>query len=112
MEKKFKVSYDKVEDIFSISARKKSKFSIDLALHSGDVIVDIGYDGLVVGLEIFNASQFFSVAAKELASIKDAHFKVVYSPSYVAVSVELQKKDEIVKSNLIIPYNKKLILSA
>jgi|SRR3989344_1792990 len=112
MEKKFKASYDEIEDIFSISSGKRSKFSIDLALPSGDVVVDVGYDGLIIGLEIFNASKFFSVIEKELVKVKDASLNVIYSPSYVAISMNLKQEDKIIRNNLIVPYNKKLVLSA
>ena len=69
MEKNMEVIYDEVEDIFYIGKKEKSKFSIDLALLSGDVVVDIGSDGLVKGIEIFNASTFFSLVKEELTKI-------------------------------------------
>ena len=107
-----KVSYDQVEDIFYIYKGEKVKFSIDLALPSGDVVVDIGFDGLIKGIEIFNASKFFSIVQKEINKIKKADFKVVYSPSYVSVNMSIQAGKEIVKSVIIVPYNKKTILAS
>ena len=111
MEEKFKISYDEIEDIFYLGKGEKVKFSIDLALPSGDVVVDVGFDGLVKGIEIFNASAFFSIVQKELQKIKNANLDIVYSPSYVAVNINLEIKNEVVKSNIIVPYNKNLILA-
>jgi len=84
---------------------------MDLALPSGDVVVDIGFDGLVHGIEIFNASKFFSVLNKELQKIKNAEIKVVYAPSYAALNININVQKESVKSNLIIPYSKNLVFA-
>ena len=111
MEKNFEVFYNKIEDILSISKKERVKFSIDLALPSGDAVVDIGFDGLVKGIEIFNASKFFSILSRELERIKDAEIRVVYSPSYAALNINLNIQKESVKSHLIIPYSKKLVLA-
>jgi len=108
MEKNVQISYDKVEDILYLGKKEKIKFSIDLALPSGDVILDVGFDGLIKGMEIFNASQFFSVIQKDLERIKNANFSLVYSPSYASISINLEKD---IKSNLIIPYNKQMVLA-
>jgi uncharacterized protein YuzE len=111
MEKNFEISYDKVEDIFYLGKEGKTKFSVDLALPSGDVVIDIGFDGLVIGAEIFNATQFFSLVKEELEKIRNAEFKMVYSPSYVSVTISILTKGGVVKNSLIVPYNKKLILA-
>lgn len=111
MEKNVEISYDKVEDILYLGKKGKAKFSVDLALPSGDVVVDIGFDGLVKGMEIFNASKFFSLLQDELEKIKNIELKVIYSPSYVVVSINLESKKRIVKSNVVVPYNKRLVLA-
>ena len=110
MEKNVEISYDKVEDILYLGKEGKVKFSIDLALPSGDIVIDIGFDGLVKGLEIFNASKFFSLMQEELKKVKSAELKIVYSPSYVAVSISLDAKNKV-SSNIIVPYNRKLVLA-
>ncbi len=111
MVKNFEISYEEIEDILYIGINEKVKFSIDLALPSGDVVVDIGFDGLVKGIEIFNASKFFSITDKDLKRINDGDFKVIYNPSYAALSINLFKESQIIKSNIVIPYNKKTILA-
>ena len=111
MEKKFEVAYEKIEDILYLGIKEKVKFSIDLALPSGDVVVDIGFDGLIKGIEIFNASEFFSLDPEFLSKIKKAEFRAVYAPSYAAVTMSIAKEKQIIKNNLVIPYNKKLVLT-
>lgn len=112
MAEKFEVSYEKVDDIFYIGKSGKIKFSIDLSLPSGDVIVDIGFDGLVKGLEIMNASDFFSLHSDELEKIKNGKIAIVYNLSYGAITLLLENGKEQIKSNLVIPYNKKLAVSS
>jgi len=59
-EKNIKVDYDNEEDIMHISREgDKVKFSFDIELPNGDIIVDFGFDGRVVGLEFFDASGHF-----------------------------------------------------
>ena len=110
MAKNVKIVYDEVEDILYLAREGKVKFSIDLALPSGDIVVDVGFDGLVKGIEIFNASQFFSLVQEELKKVKNAELKIVYSPSYVALNISLEAKNKV-SSNIIVPYNKKLVLA-
>jgi len=111
MEKNVEISYDEIEDILYLGKKGNVKSSIDLALPSGDVVVDVGFDGLIKGIEIFDASKFFSVVQEEMKKVKKADFKIVYSPSYVVVSMSLEVKNEVVKNNIIVPYNKRLILA-
>lgn len=113
MGKEIKVSYEKVDDLLYIGRNGKVKFSVDIALSSGDVVVDIGFDGLVKGIEIMNASDFFSVNKEELSKLKRGNLNIIYGPSYVAISVILELPNKtLVKSNVVIPYNKKLALTA
>jgi len=109
MEKNIEISYDKIEDIFYLGKKGKVKFSIDLALPLGDVVLDIGFDGAIKGIEIFNASKFFSLKSKELEKIKIADFSMVYSPAYTALNIKIKSKSETIRNNIVVPYNKKLI---
>jgi uncharacterized protein YuzE len=109
MEKNFKVSYDEVEDLLYIGRNGKVKFSIDIALPSGDVVVDMGSDNSVKGIEIFNATKFFSLMSEEIKKIRSARINTVYSPSYTALTIDLGDKT---RSNLVIPYTKRLIRKA
>lgn len=112
MAERFEVSYEKIDDVFYIGKSGKVKFSIDVSLPSGDVIVDVGFDGLVNGLEIMNASDFFSLNKEDLREIKKGKIAVIYGPSYGAITIFLEKAGKKIKSNLVIPYNKKLAVSA
>lgn len=111
MGKNIVISYEKIDDILYIGKNEKVKFSVDIALASGDLIVDIGFDGLVKGIEIMNASDFFSIGKGELFGIKKGDLNIVYGPSYVAISIVLDHKIPI-KSNIVVPYSKKLALTA
>lgn len=112
MAERFEVSYEEIDDVFYIGKSGKVKFSIDVSLPSGDVIVDIGFDGLVKSLEIMNASDFFSLNKENLNAISAGRIAVVYGPSYGAITIFLRKGEKEIKSNLVIPYNKKLAVSA
>lgn len=107
MEKNFEVFYEEVEDILYIGNKETVKFSIDLALPSGDIVVDIGNNGKITGLEVFNATKFFSMIRNELKNVKTAEINAIYSPSYTSISINLGTNDAI-KSNLVIPYSKNL----
>jgi uncharacterized protein YuzE len=111
MDKEFEVYYEDVEDILSINTGDKIKFSVDLAIPTGDVIVDLGYDGLVKGIEIFNASKFFLKHLINLKEVIDAKILVNYTNSYAAITLILESKSGKITSNIILPYNKKIILT-
>lgn len=111
MEKTFEVAYDEIEDILYLGSKEKIKFSIDLALPSGDIVVDVDNNGKISGLEIFNATDFFSKLSKTLKTIKNAQLKMIYSPSYTSININLITKEDVVKSNLVIPYSKNLLLN-
>ena len=112
MEERIEVSYEKVDDIFYIGKKGKVKFSVDVALPSGDIVIDIGFDGLVKGIEIMYASNFFSLSREQLSKVKKGKMNIVYGPSYVAVSIFLNGIKQPVKGNVVIPYSRKVALSA
>ena len=60
MEKEsIKIDFDKENDIISLFREgKKSKFSFDFEFPKGDVVIDFGFNWEVIGLDIFNASQY------------------------------------------------------
>jgi uncharacterized protein YuzE len=112
MEKGIEVSYEEVDDILYMGKKGKVKFSVDVALPSGDIVIDIGFDGLVKGIEIMYASDFFSLSKGLLSKIRGGKMSFVYGPSYVAVSISLDSLKQPVKGNVVIPFNKKIALSA
>ncbi|MEK6915003.1 MAG: DUF2283 domain-containing protein [Nanoarchaeota archaeon] len=116
MEKKsFKVSYDSDEDIISLhSEGNKSKFSFDLELPKGDVVIDYGFDGSVVGLEFFNASEYFPFL-KEIKKPKmlKGNFSVQYGRNWAQITFEVSASgvQNQINTSIISPYNKSMILS-
>ena len=116
MEKKsFKVSYDSYENIISLhSEGAKSKFSFDLELPNGDVVIDYGNDGLIVGLEFFNASNYFPFLKKVKNSTKlNGRFSVQYGRNWAQISFTISAPGipNQVNNSIISPYNKRMILS-
>lgn len=116
MEKKsIVVSYDKDNDIISLFVSgKKVKFSFDMELPKGDIVIDFGHDGLVVGLEIFNASSYFPPLNKLEANGKlKGKMSAQYGHNWVQVSYEFSGPGmkEPVSRDLISPYNKEIIVN-
>jgi len=108
-----KVDYDKEEDILHISKKDaKVKFSFDIELPNGDIVVDFGFDGRIIGLEFFDVSQYFPF----LKIIKDNKIKAKMSVQYgvnwaqirYEISVPGQKP---ISGEIISPYNKEMILA-
>ena len=115
MEKKsFKVSYDSDEDIISLhSEGAKSKFSFDLELPKGDVVIDYGFDGSVVGLEFFNASDYFPFLKKVKNSAKlNGSFSVQYGRNWAQITFSISAPgiSNQINNSIISPYNRNMIL--
>ncbi len=115
MEKKFKISYDSENDLISLhSLDKKVKFSFDLELPNGDIVIDYGNDGLVIGLEFFNASKYFPFLNKVKDPSKvNGHFSVQYSRNWAQISFEFSAPglSSPINQSIISPYNKSMILN-
>ena len=115
MEKEnIKVNLDKNEDIVSLfRSDKKSKFSMDFELPKGDVVVDYGFNGEIVGLEIFNASNYFPAlkAVKESAKLK-GKLSIQYGRNWAQIFFEIDAPGikNPISNSIISPYNKKIIL--
>ncbi|MFH1585192.1 MAG: DUF2283 domain-containing protein [archaeon] len=107
-----KVSYDAENDMFSIFKKgHKSKFSIDISLPKGDIIIDVGFNGQIVGLEFFNASDYIPLL-KNIGDEKvNAKMSVQYGKDWAEIYYEISIPGKPIVSNRIIsPYNKQLIL--
>ena len=115
MEKEsIKVDYDWEEDIISLfRSGRKSKFSFDLELPNGDIVVDYGFNSEVVGLEIFNASNYFPMLRNiKLNDKLNGEISVQYGINWAQISFTISTpnmKNKIANS-IISPYNKKIIL--
>jgi len=107
------IDYDKDEDILSLSKKdRRAKFSQEINLPDGDLIVDFSSDGLVAGLEFFNASKYFPQIRKVIKSNIKAKMSVRYGKNAIIIfyAISISKENSIIKELIISPYSKKLIL--
>jgi uncharacterized protein YuzE len=86
--KNAKMSYDREEDILSLSKGIKAKASIDI----GDFIIDVDSRGFIVALEILNASQNLGIKEEMLKSLEQASMQVTYKPNYVYIAIYMKMK--------------------
>jgi uncharacterized protein YuzE len=106
-----RIDYDKEEDILHFSKMEKVKFSFDIELPNGDIVVDFGFNGHIVGLEFFDASRYFPFLKKvDLEKIK-GKMSVQYGSNWAQVNYEVSAPGEkTISREIISPYNRKLIL--
>ena len=108
-----KIDYDKEEDMLHLSRGKSNvKFSFDIDLPQGDIIIDFGFNGQIVGLEFFNASNYFPFLKNMKNNKIKGKMSVQYGRNWAQVFYEIQipgKKP--ISNSLISPYNKDLVLS-
>ena len=109
-----RIDFDRENDIISLFRNgKKSKFSLDFDLPKGDVVIDYGFNGEIVGLEVFNASNYFPLLKKVKVNVKlKGGLSVQYGRNWAQIFFEIfapGMKNPIVNS-IISPYNKKIIL--
>lgn len=113
-QKNVKVNYDKDNDMLSLFVEgSRSKFSVDISLPKGDIIIDFGFNGQIAGLEFFNASDYLPF----LKHLKDekikANLKVQYGKEWVEIYYEVFAQGVKPISNRIIsPYNRELVLQS
>ena len=109
-----RIDFDKENDIISLFKNgKKSKFSLDFDLPKGDVVIDYGFNGEIVGLEIFNASVYFPLLKKVKASVKlKGNLSVQYGRNWAQIffAISTPGMKNLVSNSIISPYNKKIIL--
>ena len=93
--------YDSENDSIFIYRKEKTRGSIDI----GDFILDISYDGKVVGIEILNASKSlksFNLTKEDLENIKMAGFRVEYKKDAVYVQILLVLPENVEKKAMVI----------
>jgi len=96
-----KVDYDQKWDVLYIyKENEKAKFSIE-ALNN--FVIDIGFDGKVVGLEILNASKVLKVAKNQLKNVKDAKISTLVRDKIYGVIYTLQLDKILLESELQLP---------
>ena len=109
-----RIDFDKKEDIISLFEEgKKSKFSFDLELPKGDIVIDYGFNGEIVGLEIFNASDYFPLLKRIKSNAKlKGKLSVQYGRNWAQISFEILAPGikRPITNSIVSPYNKELIL--
>ncbi len=110
--KNIKVDYDNEEDIMHISKNgAKVKFSFDIELPNGNIVVDFGFNGQIIGLEFFDASNYFPFLKMVEENKIKAKMSVQYSSNWAQINYEISVPGKMpVSQSIISPYNKKLIL--
>jgi len=113
MEKKnVKVRYDAEHDMLSLfKGDSKAKFSMDVSLPKGEIVIDFGFSGQIVGLEFINASNFFPFLKNLDNKEIKAKMNVQYGAEWAEINYEIFLPGVKGVSNRIIsPYSKKLVL--
>lgn len=91
MEKRTSVSYDKEEDILSLLNSENVNESVRI----GDIVIDLDTQLRIVGIEIFNATDFFrsfNVSREALSDIKEATLRVHSSNNWSSMIVILHSE--------------------
>ena len=110
-ERNFKVDYDKEEDMLHISRGEKVKFSFDIDLPQGDIVVDFGFNGQIIGLEFFDASNYFPFLKKAKQEKIKAKMSIQYGSNWAQINYEISVPGvKPISKDIISPYNRKLIL--
>lgn len=113
-ERNIEIDYDADEDILYIAkSAEKVKFSVDISIPKGDIVIDFDYRGLISGIEIFNASAHFPLAEGKFSEIKQASLNVNYGPRWLLIqlSFHIPGIEQPLTTNIYSPYNKRLILA-
>jgi len=112
-EKNLKIDYEQDEDLLHLSRGDSNvKFSFDVELPQGDIVVDFGFNGQIVGLEFFNASNYFPFLKKLKNKKIKGKMNVQYGINWAQVFYELQiPGQKAISNSLISPYNKEMVLS-
>jgi uncharacterized protein YuzE len=96
-----KADYDQKWDILYLHKEgEKTKFSIEVL---NNFVIDVGFDGRVVGLEVLNASKTLKVAKNELKNIKKAKISTIIRDKIYGVIYVLQFEKIILESELQLP---------
>ena len=111
-ERNIKVSYDKEEDLLHVlRENEKIKFSFDIELPQGDLVVDFGFNGQIIGLEFCDASDYFPFLKKINENKVRAKMSIQYGSNWARIKYEISAPGvKPVVKEIISPYNKRMIL--
>ena len=106
MQRKFKISYDKLsDDLYIYLENEKSQASVEIA----EVVLDINSKGKLVAVEIQSASKWLSsitnkkVYKKDLENISKAEVEVTKIKNNLIIKVIINANQKTLVSPVIIP---------
>lgn len=111
--KDIKIDFDREEDMLHIGKKDiKVKFSLDIELPKGDLIIDFDFQGNIAGIEFLNASNFFPFLKNIRNKKINGKMAIQYGHNWAEIYYEILIQGEKPISNRIIsPYNKELVLA-
>lgn len=102
LEGKGEVDYDYEHDIlfFKLKGRKYDK-SIELL---DNLVVDVDKEGFLIGIQIFDASEYLNIDKKSLLKIPNWHFTINVHENIIEIRLVFQVKikNKIIEKNPII----------
>ena len=99
---KGEMDYDYTEDILFFKVKNRD---YNRSLELEDVVLDIDSDGLIVGIQIFGASEMFNVDKDALRNVKKWEFKVQTEGKIVSIQLVF----EMIKRNKVVERGQSLI---
>ena len=110
--KNIRVDYDKEDMLHLSKAGSRVKFSFDVELPQGDIVVDFDFEGHIVGLEFFNASNYFPFLKNIHGNNIKAKMSIQYGSNWAQISYEISVPGKKPISTILIsPYNRELVVS-
>ena len=105
MSSEFKIDYDSEEDLLYLYSKgKKSSGSIEF----GELVVDLEKKGEIVGLEVFDASQYLSeltnkkISRQDLEKMENAEFSFTAKKGTIMIKIVLPIQKEQVPATIAI----------
>jgi len=96
----YKVDYDDEWDVLYVHKGEKVKFSVEAF---GNFVMDIGFDGKVVALEILDASKELKVPKKDLAGVQSVKMASLMKDRAYGVAFSLKLAGRTIESELRVP---------
>ena len=106
MAKHGEITYQKESDIFFIHKGFKPDEKFQGNIEIGDIILDMTTKGTVCGVEILNASEFFSqfdITKKDLVALSSAELNSTVKPSGIVINLTLKTKNKEIPAKIAVP---------
>ena len=94
-------SYDKeFNTLYIYRKEEKIKFSIEVL---DNFILDIGFKGTAVGIEILDASKILKVSKDQLENIKNSSISTIIKNQGIVVFIQMEFPKTKIESQIAIP---------